>query len=274
MEESESDQEKRPEQGTFKEQLRLQKYSERTVNEYDRYFELFAKETTNGEVTQDAINIFIINNNNQMARAMLKRYLDWTNQDRDFKIPKIRGREGSKENQIKPLKLEDIQRFANEAANKNLSSALLIILGFQTGLRISEILNLIPENISFPELLVRGTGKNRVVFEQAITQEVADIIVNICDLKHEGDRIWPFNRHTAWKRLNKLSLKIFQRPFHPHLLRHSCGSFLNENGFGIDEIAMYLNHEWVNQGIVTMRYAHKDRIKVVDKVRNLMKENF
>jgi len=130
---------------------------------------------------------------------------------------------------IVPYLTSDEVRLLVEEARKRRKGerdALLILLLFQTGLRISEALSLTPSKIeSFegrPVLRIVGKGgKPRVV---ALPENLADKMKAYAYEKgiKINERFFPINRQRAWQILKEVSYKAgITKRVYPHLLRHS-----------------------------------------------------
>jgi len=104
--------------------------------------------------------------------------------------------------------------------------SLLILLLFQTGLRISEALSLTPSHIeSFegrPVLRVVGKGKKERVV--ALPERLADKLRTYAYEKglKPDERFFPINRQRAWQIIKEIAKKArIAKRIYPHLLRHS-----------------------------------------------------
>lgn len=124
---------------------------------------------------------------------------------------------------------EEVFQMAEAASNgrKGERDKLLILLLFETGLRISEALSLTPRIIGQYEgkpviYLSKGKGKKpRMV---ACPEELAHRIKSYAYSKGVGldDRIFPINRKRAWQIIKGAGEKAgIQKKVFPHLLRHS-----------------------------------------------------
>lgn len=122
--------------------------------------------------------------------------------------------------EIKLLVLEAKKRRNGER------DSLLILVLFETGLRISEALSLTPSNIDLfegrPVLRIIGKGeKPRVV---ACPERLTDNLrtyANRSKVEPE-QKFFPINRQRAWQILKEVSQKAgLTKRIYPHLLRHS-----------------------------------------------------
>lgn len=123
---------------------------------------------------------------------------------------------------------EEVGLLAEEArkGTKGERDSLLILLLFQTGLRISEALSLTPSKIEHfegkPALRFIGKGrKERVV---ALPERLADKLRSYAYQSgiRPDQRFFPINRQRAWQILKEVSGKAgIAKRVYPHLLRHS-----------------------------------------------------
>jgi len=122
--------------------------------------------------------------------------------------------------EIKLLALEAKKRRNGER------DSLLILVLFETGLRISEALSLTPSNIDLfegrPVLRIMGKGKKprAVACPERLTDNLwAYANRHKIELEH---KFFPINRQRAWQILKEVSRKAgLTKRIYPHLLRHS-----------------------------------------------------
>lgn len=104
--------------------------------------------------------------------------------------------------------------------------SLLILVLFETGLRISEALSLTLSNIELfegkPVLRIIGKGEKTrtVACPERLTKSLRDYAVrNKIGLEQ---KLFPINRQRAWQILKGVSKRAgFTKRVYPHLLRHS-----------------------------------------------------
>jgi len=111
-------------------------------------------------------------------------------------------------------------------STKDERNKILILLLFQTGLRISEALSLTPGSIrtfeGYPVIHVVGKGKKKRMV--ACPETLAYRIGNYCYEKkiEKNQRIFPISRVQAWSIIKKAGEKAdLTKRIYPHLLRHS-----------------------------------------------------
>jgi len=123
---------------------------------------------------------------------------------------------------------EEVEALAREARKrrKGERDALLILVLFQTGLRISEALSLTPSKIEIFEgrPALRFVGKGRKPRVVALPERLADKLRAYAYQKgiKPDEKFFPINRQRAWQILKEVSYKAgITKRVYPHLLRHS-----------------------------------------------------
>ncbi len=230
----------------YKEILETEKYSKNTIKNWMYYAAKFDGQ----EITQESIYKFIRDHNNKFARAFLGHYLNAVNIR--LAIPKIKGRESPKE--VEYLEKEEIDRLKRCVDDK---LKIMISLMFESGLRISEVMNLEKKDI---KMVVKdhkvvggnvvGVGKGRAPFNQPITERTAkDILLYLSKVK-EGDKpfIWDsvnVQRQKAIYELRKSIKAVLGKETHCpcHIFRHSCGTYLKYSGWDLRDIQVFLRHK-------------------------------
>jgi integrase/recombinase XerD len=149
---------------------------------------------------------------------------------------------------------------------------LLILLLFQTGLRISEALSLSPSSIQRfegkPVLSIIGKGRKlRLV---AIPERLVDRLKSYAYEKglNSSDHFFPIKRSRAWQIVKAASLNAgFNKRVFPHLLRHSDAiERLRQTG-NPKALQLHLGH---SSTLMTMRYlstlTSEDALRVQGEV--------
>lgn len=224
-----------------------------------------------GEINKDSLTKWISKHNNHVARAVLKKYIDYLETSEcdpetlntllAFKIPRIRGRRAKK--QIRVLNRDEVEELAYSCGNKR--AEIMILTTFFLGLRKKELLGLKFKDINWNDYTVKISsdsakgkkerilpmpavlGNNLVAYFDHFPKKVLDTA------QKENLRI--FNRSYQWFHdiLARNSLKLFGYTINPHALRHACGTHLKERGLDLQEIAAFLGHENIE---TTKIYAH------------------
>jgi site-specific recombinase XerD len=157
----------------------------------------------------------------------------------------------------------------------------MILLTFYGGLRIAELCTIKPYDFNWEgwlrapdelgRLKVIGKGnKQRPVFVPSkLMARIYTWIKNEVSHSQSKDaslfRISPRRWESIIERASQISIG---RRISPHNLRHSCGTWLSENGFSLQEISEYLGHSSVS---TTQIYVHLSQEKMKDKYQGLMK---
>jgi len=149
---------------------------------------------------------------------------------------------------------------------------LLILLLFQTELRISEALSLTPSHIGNfegkPVLSIVGKGrKPRLV---ACPERVRDRLKSYAYEKKIGpnDRFFPINRSRAWQIIKSASERAgLMKRVYPHLLRHSDAIERLRQMGNPKALQLHLGH---SSTAMTMRYlstlTQEDAVRINQEV--------
>jgi integrase/recombinase XerD len=134
----------------------------------------------------------------------------------------------------------------------------LVNLLFQTGLRISEALNLTPSHIQRFEgkPVLSVIGKGRKIRMIGIPERLADRLKSYAYEKKLGgrDRLFPINRSRAWQIVKRASVGAgFNKRIYPHIFRHSGAlERLRQTG-NPKALQLHLGH---SSTLMTMRYLN------------------
>lgn len=181
----------------------------------------------------------------------------------------------SKAAQIVPyLTPEEVARLAAATGNgkRGERDRLLIRTLFETGLRISEALQLTPRHISQyegrPVIHLKGKGrKPRMV---AIPQNLVDKMMSYAyqrDLDRDS-KFFKINRSQAWRILQSAAERAgINKKVYPHLLRHSDAiERLRQTG-NPRALQLHLGH---SSQVMTMRYLNtltvEDALRIQQEV--------
>lgn len=132
---------------------------------------------------------------------------------------------------------------------------LMFMMLTDTGLRISELLNLNIGDIRGDKVTIRGKGdKLRLVFlSERVLKDIKDILKDTVK-----DMSCPLFTNYANRRLSvtyaqRLIQKLSGGKIHPHLLRHMFATKRLQNGTRIEDLAKMLGHSSVS---TTQIYLH------------------
>lgn len=168
----------------------------------------------------------------------------------------------------------EVSLLAEEAkkGRKGEGDSLLVLLLFQTGLRISEALSLTPSKIELfegkPALRFIGKGrKERVV---ALPERLADKLRSFAyqnEIK-QNEKFFSINRQRTWQILKEVSIKAgITKRVYPHLLRHSDAiERLRQTGHP-KAVQHHLGH---SSPVMVMKYlstlTHEDSLRIQQQV--------
>lgn len=236
--------------------------SKRSINDYLFYYN---KIKNPDEFTQDNIDSLIDSYpNNPVVRATISNFKSFLIRQGynvyNIEIPRVTGR---KEKRLpKVLSVDDLEKIYKICRSDR--DKLLLLVSFYCGLRISELMGIKIHSFNWDEWLknvekagklsVIGKGnKERIVFvPNWLMQKLKDYIETTKYIP-EGKNIWHCNKSRWNKLLNEYSQKGLGRKVNPHLLRHSCATYLLDKGMELQEIRDYLGHQSI---ATTQIYTH------------------
>jgi len=154
----------------------------------------------------------------------------------------------------KILMTEEIKALINNA--KNPRDALLIKLLANTGLRISEAINLKWSDIKLNKIAVFGKGgKTRYIsIKDELLNELLTLKNRFCDYVFHSNRLTPLRRENVHTMLKEVAKKAnLTDRVSAHWLRHSTASHALSNGASLHQVKELLGHDSIN---TTARYLH------------------
>lgn len=156
---------------------------------------------------------------------------------------------------------------SNKLAFRNL---LLIRLLIDTGVRLNEVLNIKVKNINFDNssiyLDITKTKESRYVY---FTKNTLKLLVEYI-LKNKltkEDKLFKLTSSGVLSLFYRIKKTLNFAEFHPHMLRHSLATTLNNKGMSVFEIQQIMGHTNV---ATTQRYIHLDQDDIYNKYCQLM----
>lgn len=172
--------------------------------------------------------------------------------------------------------IKSIIRAIEKKSNNVLRDKLIVLLGFEFGLRISEIIDLkISDfNLQDEELFCRRL-KGSVQSKFEIQQNTLKIIKKYLDENNndnyfftnsKGEQLTVQGINYIFKKYCSIA-KITPDKSHYHVLKHSRGVWLAENGFAIQHIQILLGHRDIKNTMVYASYSNSQKFDVFTKLR-------
>ena len=249
----------------FEEHLRARKLSEKTVEQYLIQYNLLNRECA--DLTQKAINRFVIKHPTFITRAFLKNFFEFLEeQGVDHtalpKIPKIKGRKQMLKKKI--LKVSELKRIRKWLLNhKNYKYVLLLDLTNHCALRREEAVTI--KKIDFDweswqgkslRLKVFAKGKQRIVVVPNLTaNRIAKYIVKINDTILLDDPIFKIGIKRWHEVFKKAVENSCNRNITLHDLRRRRATLWLDSGVDLDEVRRRLGHSSI---ATTQKYLIRD----------------
>lgn len=248
------------------------KADKKTILNYKAYLTSLDRLTPKNEPTYKKLSSFSINRTLSALRSYLKFLIDMDfetflapNMVKLVKTERKSPRVSSLNEIIQlievPIALEKNKRIAVR------NRAILEML-FSTGMRISELVNVKPEQIDKEgRIFIRGKGKKeRFVYLTPRAQKCLQKYLEIRGITDSPYLFIPFYGKNANQKYKKLSTNYLQEkikkyrsilginiPISAHGLRRACATYLAENGASVAAIQIILGHESL---ATTTRYVN------------------
>jgi integrase len=162
---------------------------------------------------------------------------------------------------MKFLTKDELQALLKVAKESSPADYLLVLLAFNHGLRVSEVLALTPKNFVDGHITVkRLKGSMRTTQRLSVGEAAAmDLFKGL----GSDERLFPIHRQTAWRKIKTLGALAGIPAFKcfPHALKHTCAVTGLKGGMTLPEVQTRLGHK---SGSSTMAY-----LRVSDEVADL-----
>ncbi len=138
----------------------------------------------------------------------------------------------------------------------NLRDRLLVMLLYDTGSRISEILNLKLNDIDLEtkEIHVMGKGrKPRTVYFHDKTLTLLEVYIKDQKILSPNFPLFTIKPVTVWYNLKKYGRELLNRDLHPHMLRHSRLQHMADQGIDSFNIKSYAGHADISTSQIYIR---------------------
>jgi len=175
---------------------------------------------------------------------------------------------------------ELIQSLSNTESWKELNTKMLITLFYNSGMRLSELVNLKESQVDFGKKQIKVLGKGNKERIIPVSADTIDIIKNYIQLKRKefeskelsllvtekGKKIYAKYAYLLVSNFLKESkeLKTLDKKS-PHVLRHSFATHLANNGADLNAIKELLGHSSL---AATQVYTHN----TIEKLKDIYKK--
>jgi len=262
-------------------ELKLRGLSPLTVRNYSFFVDKFLKKTNKPteELNQEDVRNYLASmfedkskNTIMLAAAALKFFFTeiLKKEVGNIKMPK-------KEKKLpEVLTKSEVSKLLNSAETRK--SRLILSLLYSSGLRVSELVNLKPSDISFSENIgwVRGGkgSKDRMfTLSPNLASELSDYLKKKENTKYLFSQNEPLTTRNIQKIVKNLRDRAdIKKKVTPHTLRHSFATHLLESGTDIRMIQALLGHSSLS---TTQIYTHisSEQIKKIQNPFDTLSNN-
>lgn len=238
-----------------------------TIKSYLRYYKLFDKVASSGDLTQNMVNQFMIDHPSNVTRAFLNNLFEFYDIDK-FKVPKITGRKAIKKRRtISPEEIKVLRRWLFHHKSKRYLIAF--DLSYYCALRRAEAMDIRLGDFELEiwasdptkacRLKIRGKGKKErfVIVPPKLMQRIIDFIKENPDLNLDS-RILNFS-YTKWHNSFKDAVRsTMNNNYTLHDLRRSRATRWLREGKGLINVRNRLGHKSIS---TTQLYINEDEEK-------------
>lgn len=251
-----------------------------TINNYMWYYDQFGNFEC---MDQDNVDDFILKYNNPIARAFITNYKEFLirtkypgvdiNKVNLIQIPKKKSEKNKKLPKI--LTQEKVLVLANHMKSKR--NKLMVLITYFCGLRRGGLMGIEANDFDWDvwqvdeqrlgnlKVTEKG-GKDRIVkVPMSLMQEIRDYVLGNHMTKHQ--KLFPITLRRWNSILSTGSKEALGEHVHPHLLRHSFGTRMRDDGASLDEIRDLLGHQSI---ATTQIYTQLSRKKLENTYRKIM----
>lgn len=156
---------------------------------------------------------------------------------------------------MKSLTKSELDALLATAEKHSEDDALLFLVAFNHGLRVSEVCGLTKDNIVNGFLVVQRLKGSRKTTQPLLPNEKQDLL-ELAAVRKTGP-LFQISRTTVWRRIKEYGREagIPEHKLTPHKLKHTTGRLGFEGGMDVTQLQKYLGH--VN-GSNTLVYLEAD----------------
>ena len=166
------------------------------------------------------------------------------------------------------LEKEQVDELLKTAKACSWRDYLLLNFMWRTGVRVSEVINVKPQDIEHKNNVVnirkaKGGKQRRVLIGDETLKMLSDYIVE----EHipEDRPIFPIQREWVYKLVNRYG-NIIGVKIHPHTLRHSFAIHLVRSGMDLRRLQLLLGHSSLSITQVYLQFKDDDLREAYDKI--------
>ncbi len=174
----------------------------------------------------------------------------------------------------KVLSVQEVERLFS-LSEVTFTEKVAIELLYACGLRVSELVSLTREQISFEVGYIRCFGKGGKERLVPLSEVTLALLQSYCETEVPSQGVSqplfrrpngkPCTRIDIWRLMNRLST-VLGKPLSPHTLRHSFATHLLENGADLRIVQELLGHQDIS---TTQIYTHISRRHLRDSYKNV-----
>ena len=166
------------------------------------------------------------------------------------------------------LEKEQVDELLKTAKACSWRDYLLLNFMWRTGVRVSEVINVKPQDIEHKNNVVnirkaKGGKQRRVLIGDETLKMLSDYIVE--ENIPEDRPIFPIQREWVYKLVNRYG-NIIGVKIHPHTLRHSFAIHLVRSGMDLRRLQLLLGHSSLSITQVYLQFKDDDLREAYDKI--------
>ncbi len=257
--------------------LGLRRLADKTIRDYTYCFDMFRYP----DFDQTSVNEYLSTYKGYIYWAFIKNYKEFLTERYPLEVKydkiKIPKKKGRKERKL-PVYINESDLMKVHDAFDDERNKIMLLIAFYSGARPQGLLAITGKDIDWQgfktnpgkpvKLKLNEKGnKERVVFvPYNVVERLRKWIIRWRSDRGVDFKLWAIG-HNRWDALLRdASKKALGYPLSPHKIRHSCATWLLDNGWDLLEIKNYLGHESIN---TTQIYAHLDKKKIQEKYASL-----
>ncbi len=166
------------------------------------------------------------------------------------------------------LEREQVYELLHAAKTCNQRDYLLLDFMWRTGVRVSEVINVKPQDIEYKNNVVnirkaKGGRQRRVLIGDKTLKTLSDYI-SLQNIP-EDRPIFPITRQMVYYLVNRYGNMIGVK-IHPHTLRHSFAIHLVRSGMDLRRLQLLLGHSSLSITQIYLQFKDDDLREAYEKI--------